>query len=51
MAPKDKGRAGGDRATQETSDSCNSTPIASRAKVLIVQAPLWGLLSPGLEGA
>lgn len=44
MTRKTKGRSGGDRATPKTSDSQNSTLIASRSKALIVGAACWGLL-------
>ncbi len=50
MTTKTRGRNGGDRATPKIPDSRNSTPMASRAKGLIVRLALWGLLPVSLAG-
>ncbi len=44
MRGKTKGRDGGDRATPNTSHTCNSTLIRTRIKAGIVRLALWGLL-------
>lgn len=44
MTTNNKGRNGGDRATQKTYAERNHTATAARIKALIVGAALWGLL-------